>query len=75
MSKLNIYIKSHLKIFQCICRMERFLDLYKKLVHSFWSMNRSESVPMIPFFYCRDFTLCKSVFPIEVAMWRWGGLT
>ena len=28
MSKLNIYIKSHLKIFQCICRMERFLDLY-----------------------------------------------
>ena len=75
MSKLNIYIKSHLKIFQCICRMERFLDLYKKLVHSFWSMNRSESFPMIPFFYCRDFTLCKSVFPIEVAMWRWGGLT
>ena len=74
MSKLNIYIKSYLKIFQCICRMERFLDLYKKLVHSFWSMNRSESVPMIPFFYCRDFTLCKSVFPIEVAL-RWGGLT
>lgn len=31
MSKLNIYIKSHLKIFQCICRMERFLDLYKNL--------------------------------------------
>ena len=29
MSKLNIYIKSHLKIFQCICRMEMFLDLYK----------------------------------------------
>ena len=24
---------------------------------------------------CRDFTLCKSVFPIEVAMRRWGGLT
>ena len=66
MSKLNIYIKSYLKIFQCICRMERFLDLYKKLVHSFWSRNRSESVPMIPFFYCRDLTLCKSVSPLRL---------
>ena len=25
-------------------------------------------------FACRDFTLCKSVFPIEVAL-GWGGLT